>query len=87
MNLNLEQSVFDLNLAFAVFQPQHSIPDVFVWLVSGTKRLAYQRIPARHLLYSMIDEEKGKDSGMVQTLFLKVSQGLDLSNQILFREL
>ena len=46
---------------------------MFVWLVSGTKRLAYQRIPARHLLYSMIDEEKGKGSGTVQTLFLKVS--------------
>ena len=41
-------------------------------MVSGSKRLAYQRIPARHLLYSMIDEEKGKDAGAVQTLFLKV---------------
>ncbi len=28
----------------------------------------------RHLLYSMIDEEKGKDAGLVQTLFLKVKQ-------------
>ena len=55
------------------FQPQHSVPDVFIWLISGSKRLAYQRISARHLLYSMIEEEKGKNCGILQTLFLKVS--------------
>jgi len=59
-----------------LFKPQHSIPDVFIWMVSGNKRLAYQRISARHLLYSMIDEEKGKDAGCVQTLFLKVNYQL-----------
>ena len=42
-----------------LLQPQHSIPDVFLWLISGTKRLAYQRISSRDLLYSMLEEEKG----------------------------
>ena len=55
------------------FQPQHGLPDVFLWLLSGTKRLAYQRINARHLLYSMTEEEKGKSCGNLQTLFLKVN--------------
>ena len=61
-------------LIFSPFflQPQHSVPDVFIWLISGNKRLAYQRINARHLLYSMIEEEKGKNCGVLQTLFLKV---------------
>ena len=57
---------------FFLFQPQHGLPDMFIWLLSGTKRLAYQRISARHLLYSMTEEEKGKNSGSLQTLFLKV---------------
>ncbi|XP_071746024.1 otoferlin isoform X2 [Lepeophtheirus salmonis] len=52
--------------------PQHAIPDIFIWLISGTKRLAYQRIPSRNIIYSMVEEEKGKDSGCVQTLFLKL---------------
>ena len=56
----------------SIFQPQHGIPDIFVWLISGNKRLAYQRIPSRHVLFSMLDEEKGKDCGALQTLFLKV---------------
>ena len=55
-----------------IFQPQHGIPDLFIWLISGNKRLAYQRIPARNILFSMLDEEKGKDCGSLQTLFLKV---------------
>ncbi len=48
------------------------MPDVFVWLVSGTKRLAYKRIPARTILYSMVEEERGRDCATVQTVFLKV---------------
>ena len=43
-----------------------------MWIISGNKRLAYQRIPARDLLFSMMEEEKGKHCGTLQTLFLKV---------------
>ncbi|XP_050710389.1 otoferlin-like isoform X3 [Eriocheir sinensis] len=52
--------------------PQHSLPDVFLWMVSGGKRVAYQRIPSRHLLFSTVAEEKGKHCGVCQTLFLKL---------------
>ncbi|KAG0710969.1 Otoferlin [Chionoecetes opilio] len=53
-------------------EPQHSLPDVFLWMISGGKRVAYQRIPARHLLFSSVQEEQGKHCGVSQTLFLKL---------------
>jgi otoferlin len=54
-------------------QPQHALPDVFLWLVSGGRRVAYQRLQARDLIFSVVGEESGKDCGKVQTLLLKVS--------------
>ena len=29
------------------FQPQHALPDIFIWMISGGRRVAYHRIPAR----------------------------------------
>ncbi|KAL1517093.1 hypothetical protein ABEB36_000901 [Hypothenemus hampei] len=52
--------------------PQHSLPDLFLWMICGGKRQAYQRIPARDLIYSIVDEERGKDCGQVRTMFLKL---------------
>uniref|UniRef100_A0A673YZF8 Otoferlin n=1 Tax=Salmo trutta TaxID=8032 RepID=A0A673YZF8_SALTR len=46
--------------------PQHSIPDVFVWMMSNNKRIAYARIPSKDILYSIVDEETGKDCGKVK---------------------
>ena len=53
-------------------EPQHALPDIFVWMISNNKRVAYQRIPAKDVIYSMVDEEKGIHCGRVQTLLLKV---------------
>ncbi|RUS83182.1 hypothetical protein EGW08_009039, partial [Elysia chlorotica] len=53
-------------------EPQHALPDVFIWMVSNNKRIAYQRIPARHLIYSIVDEERGKDCGKPITLLLRL---------------
>lgn len=53
-------------------QPQHSIPDLFIWMMSNNKRVAYARVPSKDILYSMVDEEKGKDCGKVKAVFLKV---------------
>uniref|UniRef100_A0A673ZL07 Fer-1 like family member 6 n=1 Tax=Salmo trutta TaxID=8032 RepID=A0A673ZL07_SALTR len=58
-------------LRFLVEEPQHTIPDVFVWMLSNNKRVAYARISARDLLYSASPEERGKDCGKIQTLYLK----------------
>jgi len=41
-------------------------------MICGGKRRAYQRIPARDIVYSIVDEERGKDCGRVKTTFLKV---------------
>ncbi|XP_076264991.1 otoferlin-like isoform X1 [Rhynchophorus ferrugineus] len=59
-------------LKFLTEDPQHSLPDVFLWIICGGKRQAYQRIPARHIIYSIVDEESGKNCGRVQTMFLKL---------------
>lgn len=57
-------------------QPQHSIPDVFIWMMSNNKRIAYARVPSKDLLFSIVEEELGKDCAKVKTLFLKVLQGM-----------
>lgn len=57
-------------------QPQHALPDVFIWLISGGRRVAYHRIPARDIVYSIVDEECGKFCGKSQTMFLKVSKNI-----------
>lgn len=56
-------------------QPQHSIPDVFIWMMSSNKRIAYARVPSKDLLFSIVEEELGKDCAKVKTLFLKVPEG------------
>lgn len=61
-----------LLIVLNIFQPQHSLPDIFLWMVSNGKRVAYQRIMARHLIYSVADEECGKYCSKVHDLFLKV---------------
>ncbi|KAL7881937.1 hypothetical protein AOLI_G00087860 [Acnodon oligacanthus] len=58
-------------IRFLVEEPQHTLPDVFVWLLNNNKRVAYSRLPARHLLYSDNLVERGRDCGKISTLFLK----------------
>ncbi|GCC25918.1 hypothetical protein chiPu_0004330 [Chiloscyllium punctatum] len=59
-------------LRFLADEPQHTIPDVFIWMLSGNKRIAYARIQAKDILYSKKNDEKGKNCGMIQSLFLKL---------------
>ncbi|XP_030324679.1 LOW QUALITY PROTEIN: otoferlin-like [Calypte anna] len=59
-------------LRFLADEPQHSIPDIFIWMMSSNKRIAYARIPAKDILYSIVDEEMGKDCAKVKTIFLKL---------------
>uniref|UniRef100_A0A7M4E4R5 Otoferlin n=1 Tax=Crocodylus porosus TaxID=8502 RepID=A0A7M4E4R5_CROPO len=53
-------------------QPQHSIPDIFIWMMSNNKRIAYARVTSKDILYSIVDEETGKDCAKVKTVFLKL---------------
>ncbi|XP_030054512.1 otoferlin isoform X1 [Microcaecilia unicolor] len=59
-------------LRFLADEPQHSIPDIFIWMMSNNKRIAYARIPSKDILYSIVDEEMGKDCGKVKTVFLRL---------------
>uniref|UniRef100_A0A671NAR6 Otoferlin n=1 Tax=Sinocyclocheilus anshuiensis TaxID=1608454 RepID=A0A671NAR6_9TELE len=59
-------------LRFLADEPQHSIPDVFIWMISNNKRIAYARIPSKDILYSIVGEEMGKDCGKVKAVFLRL---------------
>nr|ACQ63007.1 fer-1-like 4 (predicted) [Dasypus novemcinctus] len=50
--------------------PQPPLPDVLVWMLSGRRRVAWARIPAQDVLFSVVEEERGRDCGKIQTLLL-----------------
>uniref|UniRef100_A0A8C1D1S3 Fer-1 like family member 4 n=1 Tax=Cyprinus carpio carpio TaxID=630221 RepID=A0A8C1D1S3_CYPCA len=54
-------------LRFLAMEPQSTLPDVFLWMLSGARRVAYVRIPAHSILFSLVEEEKGKDCGKITT--------------------
>uniref|UniRef100_A0A8C9VVM1 Fer-1-like protein 4 n=1 Tax=Scleropages formosus TaxID=113540 RepID=A0A8C9VVM1_SCLFO len=62
-------------LRFLSQEPQSTLPDVFLWMMSGGKRIAYARIPAHTILFSMVEEEKGKDCGKLTTIYMKTPGG------------
>ncbi|XP_060919336.1 otoferlin-like [Labrus mixtus] len=69
--LKLAQN-FLSKLRFLADEPQHSVPDVFIWMISNGKRIAYARVPSKDILYSSVEEETGKDCGKVKTIFLRI---------------
>uniref|UniRef100_A0A3Q3GKY8 Fer-1 like family member 4 n=1 Tax=Labrus bergylta TaxID=56723 RepID=A0A3Q3GKY8_9LABR len=52
-------------------EPQNIIPDVFLWLLTGRKRLAYVRIPVHSIYFSLVEEQRGRDCGRLTTLYMK----------------
>ncbi|UJR24822.1 hypothetical protein I4U23_006197 [Adineta vaga] len=50
---------------------QPSLPDVFLWMICDSKRVAYIRIPPEDLLFSSCQGEKGLYNGHVKTFFLR----------------
>ncbi|KGL90028.1 Otoferlin, partial [Charadrius vociferus] len=65
------QSFID-KIRFLVDEPQNTVPDVFIWMLSSNKRVAYARVPAKTILYSPAKEQRGKDCGKIKTHFLKL---------------
>ncbi|NXI05510.1 FR1L4 protein, partial [Pachycephala philippinensis] len=59
-------------IRFLAKEPQCTLPDVLIWMLSNNRRVAYARIPAQNILYSVVEEEKGKDCAKIQTVFMKV---------------
>ncbi|XP_029967575.1 fer-1-like protein 6 isoform X2 [Salarias fasciatus] len=66
-----DSTKLSLRLRFLVEEPQHTVPDTFVWLLSNNKRVAYARIRTRDLLFSSSEEARGVHCGKIITLFLK----------------
>ncbi|NXC22114.1 FR1L4 protein, partial [Corythaeola cristata] len=60
-------------LRFIAKEPQCTLPDVLIWMLSNNRRVAYARVPAQNILYSVVEEEKGKDCAKIQTVFMKVA--------------
>ncbi|XP_025026309.1 fer-1-like protein 6 [Python bivittatus] len=67
-----ETQNFIEKIRFLVDEPQHTVPDVFIWMLSNNKRIAYARIGAKDVLYSPVDEKRGKHCGKIKTHFLKL---------------
>nr|XP_030122517.3 fer-1-like protein 6 isoform X2 [Taeniopygia guttata] len=65
------QSFID-KIRFLADEPQNTVPDVFIWMISNNKRVAYARVPAKSILYSPAKEQRGKDCGKIKTHFLKL---------------
>ncbi|CAF3639300.1 unnamed protein product [Adineta steineri] len=59
------------NLEYLQLEPQNSIPDVIIWLISNGKRYAYYRLPANEVFYSNNIDRCGYLCGKVQTITLK----------------
>lgn len=77
-------SITDLHTPFITLQPQHNVPDLFIWLMSNNKRVAYARIRTRDLLYSSNRETRGSRCGKTMTLFLKVNTHAENGFQIVY---
>nr|XP_020041492.1 fer-1-like protein 6 [Castor canadensis] len=67
-----EAQNFVEKIRFLVDEPQHTIPDVFIWMLSNNKRVAYARIASKDLLYSPVQAQMGKHCGKIKTHFLKL---------------
>ncbi|XP_078094608.1 myoferlin-like [Mustelus asterias] len=82
-NVNVEDKLPEVEewlekLSSVVQEPQNSLPDVILWMLSGEKRVAYARIKAHSVLFSKDSEKScGKYCGKLQTVFMM--QPLDKS--------
>uniref|UniRef100_A0A8B9RI62 Otoferlin b n=1 Tax=Astyanax mexicanus TaxID=7994 RepID=A0A8B9RI62_ASTMX len=59
------------NLINSILRILH-VPDIYIWMISNGKRIAYARVPSKDILYSNVEEETGKDCGKVKTIFFKL---------------
>ncbi|XP_025096654.1 myoferlin-like isoform X4 [Pomacea canaliculata] len=82
MALKLRESATDVTEALSdvetylqilnnmAIEPQNSMPDVIIWMISGQKRIAYYRIPANEIFFSSDPVYRGKNCGKLQTIQL-----------------
>nr|XP_034175477.1 otoferlin-like [Osmia lignaria] len=51
--------------------PQHSLPDVFIWMIAGSKRVAYARFSPEEIIYSEQETERGNKCGRKVDVFMR----------------
>ncbi|XP_078046839.1 otoferlin [Augochlora pura] len=69
---NTTTPVFNVLISIRQFhQPQHSLPDVFIWMISGSRRVACTRLPAEELIYSEDAIERGSKCGRKIDVFMR----------------
>ncbi|XP_076439100.1 myoferlin-like [Babylonia areolata] len=59
-------------LRHLALEPQNSMPDVVIWMISEQRRIAYYRIPAYHIFFCPDPVYRGRDCGKLQTIQLKL---------------
>ncbi|XP_045784578.1 fer-1-like protein 6 [Maniola jurtina] len=63
---NLAQKLTNL-----IYKNFNGWPDITVWLLNGGSRVAYTKISAADVIHSVIPEQSGKDSGRIQSVYMK----------------
>lgn len=63
-------------------EPQNSVPDIIIWMISGSTRIAYHRIPAYKVLFSPREEACGQYCGKTIEIEMKYpgKKALDVSD-------
>ncbi|XP_066595937.1 otoferlin [Prorops nasuta] len=51
--------------------PQHALPDIFLWIIVDSKSVAYIRLPAEDIIYSEEAEQSGRYCGRTISVFAK----------------
>lgn len=69
-------------------QPQKSIPDVMIWLVTKEQRIAFAQVPAHQILFSPAGTRRsGRFCGKTQNIFLQVcKQGSSSENHSIIKK-
>ncbi|RWS11234.1 otoferlin-like protein, partial [Dinothrombium tinctorium] len=52
-------------------EPQHSLPDIIIWMIADKKKVAYARLKAKDFIFSLVDEDKGKYCSKSHNLLLR----------------
>lgn len=72
-SISIAGSIVTFQFLWPLFfpQPQHNLPDVFIWMIAGSKRVAYTRLPSARVIYAEDNLARGQECGQRMNLFLQ----------------